>query len=190
MQEAGVGQVKRQCAEEDGAAPAIRLRGRQDVEAVGRQQLGSRVANIDEGLLRAEVGGPLKVLGNEMLLQQLGLNGGGLESVADFLIHTHDISELEVAPLVLVCARPTAADEATAPMDKTANLGRDIRVDPPPPTAPGCFGVTIIDDHIHFVGNPALLDLCEAEELDLDRQTGQAFQQIGASDLIDIGPLD
>ena len=39
-------------------------------------------------------------------------------------------------------------------------------------------------------GMPALLDFREAEELDLDRQAGQAFQQVGAGDLDDIGAFD
>ena len=46
-----------------------------------------------------------------------GLDRGGLQGVADFLVHAQDIGELEIASLVLERARAAAADEAAAPSE-------------------------------------------------------------------------
>src|ERR1039458_7438131 len=110
--------------------------------------------------------------------------------MAGFLVPPHDVSELEIASLVLECGRAAAADEAPALMNKTAHFGGYLRIHPPPAPAPGGFGVTVADNDIHIVGNTGFLNFGEAEELDFDRQAGQAFQQVGPGDKDDVGALD
>ena len=112
------------------------------MEAIGGQQLRGRIADIDEGLSRAEVSARLEVLGDEMLFHRSALTVADWRVCAVFLVHAQHIGELEVPPLVLECAvGPAAADEAAA-RDATnrRTSAATFGFDPPAPAAPRRVG--------------------------------------------------
>jgi len=94
------------------------------------------------------------------------------------------------APLVLEGAWAAAPDKAAPGVNEPADFAHDFGVGPPASAAPGGFGVAVVDNDVHVAGNAVFLDFRKAEKLDLHRQASEAFQQVCAGDLNDIGTLD